>query len=147
MELVEETVAVMISILQWHNYNQLWWITNISVLWQISKYRKCHSFNFYIGPLTRATGEASYSRLFDNNNRPIVTPVFIVTGILTGKACRSSTYCQSGTSAYVNLRDPDVHRFLEGEVSDFSGILIDLSEKWNENIFVKRNEFTFLIMR
>jgi len=32
---------------------------------------------------------------------------------------------------------------VEGEVSDFSGILIDFSEKGKKNIFVQRSVFAF----
>ena len=76
-----------------------------------------------IGPLTRANREER-----DN---------YIVTGILNGRACATGCHENRGredrTSAYTNLKDPDIQNFLRNQVSDLviapgkNVVLFDLS--------------------
>jgi len=68
------------------------------------------------GPLTRYSQEQLYST-FNGGTQNITSPVFVIVGILTGKACGGANFCSHPMeSSYVNLRDPDIHRFLREEV-------------------------------
>ena len=71
---------------------------------------------FFTGPLTRYSQEQLYST-FNGGTQNITSPVFVIVGILTGKACGGANFCSSPMeSSYVNLRDPDILRFLREEV-------------------------------
>ena len=71
---------------------------------------------FFTGPLTYYSREQLYST-YNGGTQNITSPVFVIVGILTGKACGGSQFCSAPQeSSYVNLRDPDVHRFLRREV-------------------------------
>ena len=69
--------------------------------------------------------------------------MFIVAGILTGKACGGSLYCAGSLeSSYVNLRDPDIQRFLKEEVIDLNceGCTLGNSRLMSDHHPIKKNQ-------
>ena len=69
--------------------------------------------------------------------------MFVIVGILTGKACGGANFCSAPKeSSYVNLRDPDIQRFLKEEVIDLNceGCTLGNSRLMSDHHPIKKNQ-------